>query len=149
MKENVLTHGKLVKRGYRLHERFRYKAALPLFQKAFELTPTCPAAIYNLANTLHMLDRDQEARRLLLKLIKMSDNDLTSGCPSLRQPRSFQCDALYLMFHVVLSSTGRWSKAFPFAKKHLQNRERGLKSAWSLRTVRKEIAEFRKEFFPT
>lgn len=146
MKQNVLLHEKLVKRGNRLHQRFRYKAALPLFQKAYELAPNCPATIYNLANTLHMLDREREARSLLVKLIGMNNNTLTSGCPDLRQPRSFQSDALYLMFHLMLFSTGRWSKAFPFAKRHVQNRKRGLKSAWSLRTVRREIAEFRKQF---
>ncbi len=148
MKQNVSTHEKLVKRGLRLHESFRYKAALPLFQKAFELTPTCPAAIYNLANTLHMLDREQEAQKLLMTLVNMNDTDLTSGCAELRQPRSFRCDALYLMFHIMLSETNRWSKAFPFAQKHLQNRTRGLKSAWSLRSIRKEIAELEKQFSP-
>ena len=148
MKQNVSIHEKLVKRGLRLHESLRYKAALPLFQKAFELSPTCPATIYNLANTLHMLDREQEARNLLMKLTKMNDADLKSGCAELRQPRSFRCDALYLMFHIMLFSTNRWSKAFPFAQKHLQNRKRGLKSAWSLRNIRKEIAELRKQFSP-
>ena len=149
MKQSVSAHEELIMRGFRLHEGFRYKAALQLFQKAFELTPTCPAAIYNLTNTMHMLDRDQEARDLLMKLIKMSDNNLNSRCAELRQPGSYRCDALYLMFHVILSSTSRWSKAFPFAKKHLQNRKRGLKSAWSLRTIREEIAELREQFSPT
>jgi len=148
MKQSASMHEQLVKRGNRLHEGFRYKTALPLFQKAFELAPTCPAAIYNLANTLHMLDREQEAHNLLMKLVKMSDSDLTSGCPELRQPRSFKCDAFYLMFHVMLFSTNRWSKAFPFAQKHLQSRKRGLKSAWSLRTIRKELTELKKQFSP-
>lgn len=148
MKQNVSTHEKLLRRGLRLHENFRYKAALPLFQQALELNPACPAAIYNLANTLHMLDREQEAQNLLVKLLKMSDSDLTAGCAELHQPRSFRCDALYLMFHVMLYSTNRWSKAFPFAQKHLQNRKRGLKSGWSLRIIREEIAELRKQFSP-
>ena len=146
MKQNVSTHEKLVKRGHRLHESRRYKAALPLFQKAFELKPTCPAVIYNLANTLHMLDREQEAQKLLMTLVNMNDTDLNSACVELRQPRSFRCDALYLMFHVMLYETNRWSKAFPFAQQHLQNRKRGLKSAWTLPEIRKEIAELQKQF---
>jgi hypothetical protein len=83
-----------------------------------------------------------------MTLVKMSDADLNSGCAELRQPRSFRCDALYLMFRVMLYETNRWSKAFPFAQKHLQNRKHGLKSAWSLRSIRKEIAELRKQFSP-
>ena len=146
MKHSTSMHEQLVKRGLRLHESLRYKAALPLFQKAFKLAPTCPAAIYNLANTLHMLGREHTAQKVLLKLVNMTDPDLAFGCPELRQPRSFRCDALYLMFHVMLFSTNRWSKAFPFAQRHLRSRKRGLKSAWSLRNIRKEIADLRKQF---
>ncbi len=146
MKQNVSTHEKLLKRGLRLHENFRYGKALPFFEEAFVLSPNCPATIYNLANTLHMLERHNEAQNLLSKLVQMSNADLVAGCTSLRQPNSFRSDALYLMFRVVLYSTRSWSKAFPFAQKHLLNRKRGLKSAWSARSVRQEIAELQEEF---
>src|ERR1041385_1161012 len=100
MKQNVSMHEKLVERGLRLHECFRYGEALPFFQEAFESSPSCPATIYNLANTLHMLDREREAQNLLSRLIQMSNAELAAGCTELRQPRSFRSDALYLMFHV-------------------------------------------------
>lgn len=146
MKHSASMHEKLVKRGLRLHEGFRYGEALPFFQEAFESSPNCPATIYNLANTLHMLDRDKEAQNLLCRLIQMSNAELAVGCTDLRQPRSFRSDALYLMFHVMLNLTRSWSKAFPFAQKHLRNRKRGVKSAWSARFINREIAELRRTF---
>jgi tetratricopeptide (TPR) repeat protein len=148
MKQKLSNHENLIKRGLCFHESFRYAKALPLFRKAFRLAPECPSAIYNLANTLHMLAREKEAQILLSKLIQKSSAELATGCASLRQPNSFRSDALYLMFHVMLYSTRSWSKAFPFAQRHLRNRKRGLKSAWSVRTIRREIAELRATFSP-
>jgi len=149
MKLQASIHVKLIKRGLRLHESFRYSAALPFFRKALKLAPGCPSAIYNVANTLHMLGREKEAQGLLSKLIQLSNADLAAGCPVLRRPNSFRSDALYLMFRVVLYSTRSWSKAFPFAQKHLHNRKRGLQSGWSSRSVRREIAELREAFSPS
>jgi tetratricopeptide (TPR) repeat protein len=140
------SHEELIRRGRRLYERFRYEQALPFFQEAFQQATNCPAAIYNLANTLHMLDREQEAHSLLLKLIRMDDTALDAGCLILRQPSSFRVDALYLMFHVLLYWRRSWLKAFPYAKMHLKCRKRGLKSAWSARCIRREIVELRANF---
>ena len=144
MKQQTSHHEILIRRGLRFHESFRYSEALPFFKEAIRLSPNCPSAIYNLANTLHMLGKDKEAHDLLSKLLRMSDNQLASGCPVLKQPASFRTDAYYLMFHLLLSWKSSWLKAFPFAQKHLRQRRRGLKSAWSLATIRGEIAEFRK-----
>lgn len=142
MIQNDSTHEMLIKRGLRMHEHFRYKEALPLFRKAFERAPNCPAAIYNLANTLHMLGREKETQALLSTLIRMTNRQLATGCPVLNQPESFKNDAFYLMFHVVLSASRSWSKALPFAEKHLRNRRRGLKSAWAAKDIRREMSEF-------
>ncbi|MGK0302675.1 MAG: hypothetical protein ACI89X_003560, partial [Planctomycetota bacterium] len=58
-------HSELVRRGLRLHEGRKYERALPFFVQALEQCATCPNAMYNLANTLHMLGRDTEACVLL------------------------------------------------------------------------------------
>ena len=146
MKRETSKHENLIKRGLRLHERFRYNEALRFFEEAFRLAPSCPAAIYNLANTLHMIDKEKEAQHLLSKLIRMSDTELAAGCPGLRQPMGFRNDALYLMFHVMLHWKRSWLQAFLSAQEHLRNRKRGYKTVWPLQRVRYEIAELREAF---
>ena len=143
MEKGESKHAKLIKQGLRLHERFRYKEALAYFEKAFRRAPQCPAAIFNLASTLHMLDRQDEAYRLLLQLTETPDKELEGKCAELRQPASFKIDAFYLMFHILLEWKRSWAKALPYAAKHIRLRRRGVKSAWSIRTIRREIAEAR------
>jgi hypothetical protein len=59
-KTREVDHEGLIDRGNRLHEARRYAAALPWFDRALLVAPQCPNAIYNRANTLHMLDRDHD-----------------------------------------------------------------------------------------
>ncbi len=73
-------HDALIRHGADLHEARRYAAALPWFERALHIAPQCPVAIYNRANTLHMLDRDQEAEPLLRGLIRATPEELRAGC---------------------------------------------------------------------
>ena len=148
MKKNESVHELLIQRGLRLHSGFRYRDALPFFKEAFRASPKCPAAIYNLANTLHMLDQSREACKLLSNLVKMDDSVLAQGCPTLRQPKGFRTDAHYLMFHALLHWKGKWEIAYPYALKHLQLRRSGVKSAWRVADVRKEITELKSGLRP-
>lgn len=133
-------HFTLIKRGLALHERWKYRSALAYFEQAHGLAPGCPFAIYNRANTLYMLSRDEEAYGLLHRITDVTFIELVSGCPdSLQSPRSCQLDAHYLLFHVVLGWKGFCEEAFAHAELHLQLRTRGLGSVWSMREVRKEI----------
>jgi tetratricopeptide (TPR) repeat protein len=140
-------HERLIEKGLEHHEAFRYSTALPYFKKAYKLRQNCPCAIYNLANTLHMLGYDSESKRLLQLMLKTPDSTLRDGCPNAEQePASFKLDAFFLLFHVVLYQTGSWAQAFPYAQEHLNRRRRGLSSVWSKRTVLKEIEDYRKYF---
>jgi tetratricopeptide (TPR) repeat protein len=65
--------------GLELHEARRYAAALPYFERALRLSPNCPLAVYNRANTLYMLERDAEAEPLLRGLIAASEEELGQG----------------------------------------------------------------------
>lgn len=140
-------HERLIEKGLEHHEAFRYSKALPFFRKAYRSHPNCPCAIYNLANTLHMLGHESEAKRLLKIMLKAPDSKLREGCPMLSKvPASYKLDAYFLLFHVVLWQTGSWAKAFPYAQEHLKRRRRGLDSVWSKETVLKEIEDYRKDF---
>lgn len=139
-----LDHEALVQRGLDLHEARRYAAALPWFDRALAVAPTCPVAQYNRANTLHMLDRDEEAEPILRRLIQVSPEHLRRRC-SACDPRSLQLDAHWLLFLVLRSSRGISAEALALAEEHLSLRRRGLRSNWPIREVRAEIAAMRGE----
>jgi tetratricopeptide (TPR) repeat protein len=128
-----------------LHEARRYAAALPYFERALQLSPSCPIAVYNRANTLYMLERDAEAEPLLRGLIAASEDELGRACLVVR-PRSLRLDSLYLLFLVLIHGRGFSSEAFGYAAEHLRLRRRGVHSAWSAREVRASVAAFRREW---
>ncbi len=137
-----MDHFTLIEKGLELHESFKYSKALPFFAKALKSHPKCPACIYNYANTLHMLDRDKEAKALLEELIETDDQSLIEGCPdSNEQPEGFRLDAFFLMYYVVLSISGSFAEALPYAEEHLKRRRRGLKSVWTKRQVLNELSQ--------
>ncbi len=67
---------RLTLQGLELHEARRYAAALSCFERALRLSPNCPIAVYNRANTLYMLESDAEAEPLLRGLIASSEEEL-------------------------------------------------------------------------
>jgi tetratricopeptide (TPR) repeat protein len=141
-----LDHEALVQRGLDLHEARRYAAALPWFDRALELSPACPVAQYNRANTLHMLHRDREAEPILRGLIAVSLAELRRRCALAGDLRSLQLDAHYLLFQVLLYGRGFSAEAFRLAEKHLRLRRRGLRSNWPVRAVRADLAARRREW---
>jgi tetratricopeptide (TPR) repeat protein len=138
-------HERLIARGHKLHEARRYAEALPCFEQALRLIPDCPLAVYNRANTLHMLCRDYEAYPLLLDLIRSDVAELRRRCP-VKFPRSLQLDAYILLFWVVLYGKGFCEEAFRYAGEHLRRRKRGMRSVWTARQVRADIAAMRLEW---
>jgi tetratricopeptide (TPR) repeat protein len=140
-----LDHESLISRGLELHEARRYTAALPYFERALRLDPDCLVAVYNRANTLHMLGRDEEAYPLLRGLIEVSPEELRRRCPA-GDPRGLQLDAYMLLFWVVLHGRGFCAEAFAYAAEHLRRRCRGVHSVWSAREVRADIAAMHREW---
>ena len=145
VKPRNLDHDVLIRRGLELHEARKYSAALPWFELALLVAPRCPVAMYNQANTLHMLDRDSEAEPMLRALIQATPEELHEGCPE-SQPRSLRLDAHFLLFLVLLYGHGSADEAFGLAAKHLLMRRRGLHSVWTAREVRRQIVELRREW---
>ncbi len=138
-------HEALIERGLALHEARRYAAALPYFDRALAAAPGCAVAIYNRANTLHMLGREAEAYLLLQDLIAVGPEELRQRCPCVG-PRSLQLDTYFLLFWVVLYHRGFCPEAFAYAEEHLRRRRRGLASKWTVREVRAEVAAMRKQY---
>ena len=140
-------HARLIERGLAIHEERAYADALPLLERTHALAPRCPSAIYNLANTLFMLDREREAYDLLRQIIDCDDEQLRKGCPDGPvSPASYKLDAYFLLFLVVLYGTEDWDDAFAYAQEHLRRRRRGLRSLWTRQQVLAEIRELRAGF---
>jgi tetratricopeptide (TPR) repeat protein len=138
-------HERFILRGHKLHEARRYAEALPYFDRALRIVPECPLAVYNRANTLHMLARDREAYPLLRGLIGVEAKELQKRCPVSR-PRSLQLDAYQLLFWVVLYGKGYCDEAFRYGAEHLRRRKRGIQSVWTAREVRADIAAMRRKW---
>jgi|GEM_PF-5234283 len=132
----------LIDRGLKLHDRERFAAALTCFERALSVSPECPFAMYDRANTLHSMGRDNEAEQPLRDLISATANELSHRCAS-TSFRSVQIDAHFLLFRVLLYGRGFSKEAFAFAEKHLSMRRRGVRSVWSMREVRANISAMR------
>ena len=139
-------HERLIDSGLALHESRKYSDALPYFQQAFEQTPNCVAARYNLANTLHMLGRDAEAREILKTLLETPDQTFVNGCPLNEDPRPFKLDALYLMFVTTLYDTEDWRLAYPYAIRHLHERSGDVESVFTGEYIESEIRSLKSEY---
>lgn len=138
-------HDDEIERGNERHEARKYGAALKHFERAHALAPLCPLTDYNRANTLYMLGRDLEAIPLLEKLISTPIATLKAGCKGAPH-RSLQVDAYFLLFLATTWGHGFSAKAFKYADQHVRRRRPGLKSIWTLREVRADVAEMRAQW---
>ena len=139
-------HEQLITSALALHEARDYAAALPKFQQALRETPECVTAQYNVANTLHMLGRCDEATSILIDLLATDDGVFLKGCPLEEDPAPLKLDALFLVFLTTLHDTESWDAAFPYAESHLKARTGGLKSVFSDEYVQTSIESLRDEF---
>tara|TARA_R110002072_G_scaffold302737_1_gene488180 strand:- start:19664 stop:20149 length:486 start_codon:yes stop_codon:yes gene_type:complete len=142
-------HFAVVREGLRIHEEFRYAAAIKLFRKALKMSPGCPTARYNLANSLYMVGRYPESLKIFEKLTSSDDDELRRHCPDMVEtPRSLKLDAFYMMFCGTLYQGNSWRKALPFLREHLHRRTRGLQSLFSRATILSNAEELRQQFAP-
>ena len=102
--------------------------------------------MYNYANVLHQLDRDEEAYEILMKIIVMTPTKAKKHCSELVNPRSFIIDSHFLLLLVMIYGQGYSEEAFNYAKKHLKLRTRGIKSCWTKRYIENEIKNHYKEW---
>lgn len=143
-------HFERVRRGLIYHEARRYGEAIALFREAVRLSPDCPVALYNEANTLYCMGRADKACSILTELANASEADLRARCPDMDEtPRSLQLDTYHMLFLSTLHATESWQAAVPFLREHLARRARGLVSLWTRAQVIADADELRKEFEPT
>lgn len=149
-RRNDRTGHTLAARGGTWHDRRAYARALQLFRRARRLAPSCPVILYNVANTLHMLRRHDEASGILEGLLELSDATLLAGCAreTRGSVRSLRLDAHHLLFLTTLYGTGSWLSAAPHLHQHLRLRRRGVRSLWSRRAILREAERLRRRHAP-
>jgi len=139
-------HFFLVTRAMCDHERFRYSSALMWFDRAFAVAPSCPSVLYNRANTLHMLRRNQEAYEILVPLSKMTRRQFEQACPEGDiDTASFVADTNFLLFHVVACRDESLQNAKPFLDKYFKLRL-PRRSTWTLKAAREDVRFLRDQF---
>lgn len=105
---------------------------------------------YNVANTLHMLCRHDEACGILAGMLEVPDRVLLAGCAreGRRGVQSLRLDMHYLLFHTTIYATGSWASAAPHLHQHLELRRRGVRSLWSRRAILREAERLRRRHAP-
>lgn len=144
MKNN--DHISLINNGLKLYDVFKYQESLPYLKKAYKLAPRCLSAMYNYANVLHMLGKDEQAYDVILEIIDTSPEKAKRECEHISHARGLIVDAHFLMFYVLIYGQGYNKEAFDYAEKHLKLRTRGVKSVWTKRQVKSEIKHHKKEW---
>ncbi len=137
-------HEILIEKGLKLYDKHKYHESFPYLQKAYKLAPKCLCAMYNFANVLHMLEREEEAYYILLDIIDISPKEAKKECPHLHNAKGFIIDAHYLIFNVMIHGLGYSEEAFEYANRHLELRTRGVSSVWTKKQIQKEIADHKK-----
>jgi len=143
---NSERHDKLIEKGCAIHESRDYEQAIHVFQQALDESPDCASTRYNVANTLHMLGRNDQATDILKELLATSNETLLKGCPLQENPEPFKLDALYLLFLTVLYDTGDWELAFPFLQRHMSARDGDFDSVFSDEHIEDEVQSLKAHY---
>lgn len=146
MKRLLNDHINLIKKGLKLYDDFKYHESLPYLKKAYNLAPNCICAMYNYANVLHMLGKDEKAHDVILNIIDTPPEKAKRECEHISHARGFIVDAHFLMFYVIIYGQGYNKEAFDYAENHLKLRTRGVKSVWTKRQVQSEINHHKKKW---
>ena len=122
------------------YEEHQYSKALSLEKRALQLAPNCPLVLWDLAGTMDMLGRRQEAIRIWKSIIKRGVNRLAYGeCgEGIRWSKSLVNDCRYRI-GAAYQELGKTGYAVRYLRDHIANRQPGIPSIYDLREVRKEI----------
>ncbi|SRR5579883_1118680 len=123
------------------HEQFDYEKSLEYAQKAFSLAPHCPLVLWHYAGALYMHGLAKEALDIWKRLIRRGAKSIAYGeCgEGLESARRLVNDCNYRIGRCY-AWIGQRALAIRYFRKYLENREKGVRSAYDLREVKKELA---------
>jgi hypothetical protein len=126
------------------YEEFNYMKALEFAQKAYKVSPNCPLVLWDLAGALDMVNKEKEAIDIWSSLINKGELALAfEECgEGLRSARAFINDSRYRI-GLSYKDLEENNKAKKYIKIHLENRQRGQFSRYSLKEVREAYESIR------
>jgi hypothetical protein len=140
--EEPHSHWLLTRIGTTYYEEHNYKKAMELSQKAYNLAPTCPLVLWDLASTLEMLGDDLEALKIYGELFARGTRSIAEDeCgEGMAWARTLLTDCLYSGAG-CLHRLGKERKALWSIQQHLKLRAMGVKSIYALREARTRLRE--------
>lgn len=135
-------HWLLTRIGLTYYEQRNYKEALTYSEKAIELEPACPLALWDYAGTLDMLGRDEEAVRLWEGLLERGVEAIAHGdCgEGVRWARSLLNDCRYRIARIA-NEHQDLIRARTYYEDHLKNRRAGQYSVYTRVDVQRRLRD--------
>lgn len=130
-------HWLLTRIGTTYYEERRYAEALEYGEQALAIAPRCPLVVWDVAGTLQMLGRHEDALRYYRRLIARGPDAIAHGeCgEGLAWARGVVADSYYRSA-LSLSSLGRFVAARNALDRHLAQRGPGCHSIYAIEVVR-------------
>ena len=79
-KKTPSSHWILTQIGVTYYEQRQYKIAESFFRESLAIKSDCPLTLWNIAGVLHMLDNDQEAKKIYHELINSKETPQENPC---------------------------------------------------------------------
>jgi tetratricopeptide (TPR) repeat protein len=145
LRRNPDSHWLLTRLSLTYYEEYDYKRALVIGRQAYKLMPKCPLVLWDLAGTLSMLGRQQEAITIYRGLIRRGLESIAFGrCGEGKAwARGLVADCWYSLADCERRLRHpKPTRAIKCYKQHLAMRGPGCRSIYPIRQVRKESSEY-------
>jgi tetratricopeptide (TPR) repeat protein len=121
-------------------EEKQYDKALEYVEQALQIAPRCPLVLWDYAEVLDRLKRNEEAIQIYKKIIRRGISRTAYGeCgEGLRWARSIINDSRY-MLGLIYASMSKFQLAGNSLKKYIANHDRNTPSIYDLREVKKDL----------
>ena len=124
------------------YEEKNYEKALEYSKIAYSMQPNDPIIQWDYAGALSMTNEEELAIKMWQKIIDKSLNELAFNefGEGIRAAKSLYNDTLYRIGYCYFS-LNNFDLAIQFIQKHINNRQRGIPSLYTLSSVKKEMKE--------
>lgn len=124
------------------YELFNYEKALDYAKLANEISPNDPLILWDYACALDMLKRPEEAIDLWKRIISFGIEKIAYGeyGEGLRWAKALYNDCIYRV-SLAYFDLEKYEEAFFYINQHIEKRQKGIPSLYSLNDVKKKLKE--------
>jgi predicted Zn-dependent protease len=141
LQDNPDDHWLLVQLSEVHYLQHQHEKAVEYGEKAFDSEPRCPLAVWQYAEALHAVSRDDEASSLYEQLLRRGINRIAYGMcgEGLPKARSLINDTQFAVADIC-AEKGDYKRAKRYLIQHIADRGRNCRSVFSLSDARKLMA---------